>query len=589
MVAILTAALVAMVGIAPASAAAREVSGRLVSDSGAPLAGFKVRAVPAAGYGSVGSSRAVTTDVNGNFHLPMPKAGSTFLLEAFDPARTSGANKDDRCVEPARTQALTTFIGSRGKQTFSKLDPITGYKARSKSSIRSGVHRLASSSGFDLAVPGVPADAVRVSVLRKDGVAAYTPGCGALDHGFVPGSYTLKVEANGFAPVSIPTTLKRGELEKRTVTLAERPMATVRGAVTSAGTPRSWDLTITGPGVDISIPNTRSYSVSVPADVPLSITRDDGIGHSDVRFPAGTTTTLDLTDEPTSARGVIEGRFLANGKHKPWRDIELRSPDGDVVAEMSMRGAGAYRSFRLGARPGTYRLVWVDGANHVFSYTTVRISAGETTQFGDRAATRKTAKLWGDSTLGLRVRIVSGKTEGATALSWGETRYRLENLIPGTYKVRFDRIGYVSKVVTVNVRTSKRLTPPKLAKRSPVKGTIVYAANGRPVAHDSQVRATMTSKRTGDVARRSSSSRDARLVIGPRDVTAGKYAVELSAPGRSTASTGCVTIPSTAACIGAQGVNAWRSPYYWDGREVFRYKAGSNNLGTVKVHLRGGL
>src|SRR5699024_11928202 len=57
--------------------------------------------------------------------------------------------------------------------------------------------------------------------------------------------------------------------------------------------------------------------------------------------------------------------------------------------------------------------------------------------------------------------------------------------------------------ISVTARSTKRLTPPRLAKRSVVKGVIVYAANSKRVAADAMVHATLTSKRTGDVAARS--------------------------------------------------------------------------------------
>lgn len=574
----------------PAAAAAPlVVTGRLVSDVGVPLPGLHVRAVPAAGYGSIGASTAVTTDAAGDFTLPMPAAGSRFLLEAFDPARTATASSSQACVEPARTSVLTTFIGSGAKQTFTNIDPITGYKARSASSISSGTHQLAASSGFDLTVEGVPEADRTVTVLRADGEAAYEGSCGALDHGFIPGRYTLVVGGQGYDTVTIPTTLSRGEIEKHVVTVKKTPSATVTGKVVMDGSPVDMAVVEATTG-DVSVRATTapdgSYTLKAPAGTPLTITvRDAGrysdLGRTSVTLAEDTTTELDLTEKPTVDRGVVRGRFVAPGKTSTGT-VELRTVSGEVVASADLRNRDV---FHLGAAVGRYWLSYVDGRNNVFSYKSVQVVAGETAQLGNVRVTRKTLKIWGDvgSASKLTATVLSGKSQATDYVTSG--RYRLEDLIPGRYTVRFDRPGYVSKTATVTARANKRLTPPKLAKRSVVRGTIVYAQNGRSVSADAMVHATLTSKRTGDVAARSLSDHDAAFTIAPRGLTAGKFAVVLSAPDRDAR---CAKEP-TELCYPAAGVNSWRSPYYWDGREVFKYSGGSNNLGTVKVVLRGGI
>lgn len=578
----------AAVGVPAASAASHLVTGTLVSASGAPLAGLQVRAVPAAGYGSVGATTTVTTNAEGSFSLPMPKAGTRFLLEAFDPARTEASASSPECREPARTSVLTTFIGSRGKQTFTDLDPITGYKARSGSSISSGTHELTASSGFDLTITGAEEYERTVTVLRADGQEAYWGECGALDHGFIPGRYTVVVGGQGYDEVRIPATLTRGEVEKHAVTLKRTPMATVTGTVVMGGKPVDMavvEATTGDESVRATTGEDGSYKLTAPAGKPLTITASAGayagLGRTSISLDPGAPARLDLTEAPTADRGVVVGQFVRSGKSSSG-SVELRNASGDVVASADLDNREV---FHLGAPAGSYRLVYVDGRNNLFSYTSVRVAAGQTTQLGNVSVIRKTAKIYGDVAAGtkLTATILSGKSDGFDYVSGG--RYRLEDLIPGKYTVRFDRPGYVSKTVTVTARSNKRLTPPRLAKRSVVKGAIVYAANGKRVATDAMVHATLTSKRTGDVAARSVTDHDSSFTIAPRGVTAGRYAVELSAPDRDAR---CSAEPGEV-CYPAVGVNTWRSPYFWDGREVFTYSGGSNNLSTVKVALRGGL
>ncbi|GHG54735.1 hypothetical protein GCM10011331_20750 [Flavimobilis marinus] len=579
----------AVVGMPAASAASHAVTGTLVSASGEPLAGLKVRAVPAAGYGSVGATTTVTTNAEGSFSLPMPKAGTRFLLEAFDPARTEASASSPECREPARTSVLTTFIGSRGKQTFTDLDPITGYKARSGSSISSGTHELTASSGFDLTITGAEEYERTVTVLRADGQEAYWGECGALDHGFMPGRYTVVVGGQGYDEVRIPATLTRGEVEKHAVTLKKTPKATVTGKVVMGGKPVDMAVVVatTGDKPVVAISDEDgSYKLTAPAGKPLTITANGAgayaaLGRTSISLEAGASTRLDITEKPTTDRGVVRGRFVRPSKSS-WGSVELRTAGGDVVASADLDNREV---FHLGAPAGSYRLVYVDGRNNLFSYTSVRVAAGQTTQLGNVSVTRKTAKIYGDVAAGtkLTATILSGKSDGFDYVSGG--RYRLEDLIPGKYTVRFDRPGYVSKTVTVTARSTKRLTPPRLAKRSVVKGVIVYAANSKRVATDAMVHATLTSKRTGDVAARSVTDHDASFTIAPRGVTRGRYAVELSAPDRDAR---CSAEPGEV-CYPPIGVNAWRSPYFWDGREVFTYSGGSNNLSTVKVALRNGL
>lgn len=505
----------AVVGAPAVSAATPEVTGRLVSDSGAALAGLQVRAVPAAGYGSVGSSKAVTTDAQGNFRLPMPRAGTRFLLEAFDPARTSGAGAYGECREPARTRALTTFIGSRGKQTFTHVDPITGYKVREGSSISTGTHKLAASGGFDIDVVDDPAVSQSwVSIERRDGEEAASEDCGDLDHGFAPGAYVVVVRATGYPDARVPTTLGRGEVERHVVRLTKPTSPT--------------------PGADA---------------------------------------------------GAVRGRFVRPGKSSSGI-VELRTSDGVVVAKKKLKNRAV---FTLEAPAGRYALVYRDTRSHVFSYSTVRVQARQTTQLGNVRVTRKAVKLYGDVPRGVKMTatVVSGKTTATTTVVGG--RYRLEDLIPGTYRIEFRRPGYFSKTVTVKVRSTTRLTPPTLAKIGGVRGTVVYAANGKHVSRDAQVQAALTSRRTGDVGWRDPSDLDATLKLRPwshLSVPRGRYAVELRAPSRSET---CGGEHAEDPCYAAAGINAWRTPYFWEGREVIKLSSSTTSVGKIAVRISDGV
>jgi len=602
LVAACTAMVMVVVGMPAASAAAGYVvTGRLVSDDGKPLAGLKVRAVPAAGYGSVGSSKTVTTNAKGDFRLPMPKAGSRFLLEAFDPARTATADEAGECVEPARTTVLTTFIGSRGKQTFTDLDPITGYKARKSSHIRSGTHQLTASSGFDLTVAGMERSEYEVEVLREDGELAYGrapfsagPDCGALDHGFIPGRYTVVVSTNGYESVRFSSTLARGEVERREVAFSRRT-ATLAVTAQYKGEPGLGVVRGVAGDQQIIFQSNSSeqrgrYTATVPTGVPVRVTYeplDDNVGSlggTTVTLQPGEARELTLSEQPTAQEGLVRGRFVVPGKDSR-RTAELRTMSGDVVAEAKMWDRDV---FLLGAPPGMYRLVYTSDVHNAFSYTTVRVTAGQTTQLGNVSATRKGVKLYFDvpkSGAKLDIRVLEGKGAVQSSVSGG--RYRLY-VIPGTYKLEFVRAGHLSKVVTVKARSTKRLTPPKLLKMGAVHGTIVYARNGKAVPKDAMVDATMTSKRTGDIKSRSTKDFDASFTIPKRAVPAGRYAVDLDSPPTSQRC-GVWVFEMEQPCYPAEGVNSWRSPYFWDGREVFRLKGGSNDLGKVEVHLRGGL
>lgn len=607
LVAACTAMVMVVVGMPAASAAAGYVvTGRLVSDDGKPLAGLKVRAVPAAGYGSVGSSKTVTTNAKGDFRLPMPKAGSRFLLEAFDPARTATADTWGDCVEPARTKVLTTFIGSRGKQTFTDLDPITGYKARKSSHIRSGTHRLSASSGFDVKVEGATSDAFpSVEIIREDGTYASTSNCGDLSHGFIPGRYTIEVSAYRFETKRIRTTLERGEVEKHTVVLDDVPAARVTGTLTIEGKPVPDALVVATDGDDRWFSATDAngaYDIhtywnptdAMPADEPLSVTvqstndaRFAGLGRTKIVLKDGVTTQLDISDAPTADRGVVRGRFVRTGRPSSGT-AELRTLSGALVASVEL---GNRDVFLIGAPAGTYRLAYVDPQGDRFSYTTVRVAAGTTTQLGNVKVTRKTAKIYGKVPRGFTVvvRALDGKSHTPT---WGDVvrdRYSIEDLIPGRYTIEYARSGYVSKNISVNVRTTKRQDAPRLQKAGRVQGTIVYKANGKRVPDDAMVHVEMTSKRTGRVGERGIKDHDSSFSVKHRYATAGKYALKLMAP-RDTARCGVWIEESVSkTCSPVEGINSWRSPYYWDGRKIFRLTGGTNNVGKVQVVMRGGL
>lgn len=510
--ALLTAMLVVAGMPATAGAASLTVTGRLLDDAGVPLAGMNVQAVPAAGASSLGTTTAVTTDGEGRFSLPMPRAGKRFLLKAWD-GNGSSVEGASECVEPAKVRVLDTYVGSRGAQTFLDLDPITGYKARSGSSIDTGAHRLAATSGFDIDV--TPAlGTTNVRVLRADGGSAYDGlDCGALDHGFVPGRYTLVFTANGYETKRIATTLERGEVESHSVTLAPE------GAAASA----------------------------------------------------------------QANGGSVRGRFVTPGSTTTGK-VTLVNGAGTVVDSEKL---SAREVFVLDAPAGTYRLVYVDAKRDRFSYSSVRISAGKVTQLGNVNATRKTVLLYGKVPSGVQVdvRTTSGKVVRTDANAKG--RYYLRDLVPGTYRVTFQRPGYLEKTVKVKVRKKTRLDVPRMTRSGAVTGTIVYGANGLRVPDDAMVGAVLTSKRTGVVAQRDPEDHDASLVLRHEGVTAGRYAVVLSSPEKDLV---CYDEDWDAdECFPYTGVNSFRQPYYWSGKKIVRVGAGSNDVGTIKVGLLGGL
>ena len=512
LLAALLAAMMVVAGMpATAGAASLSVTGRLVDDAGEPLAGLSVQAVPAAGAGSLGSTKAVRTDADGRFSLAMPTAGKRFLLKAWDGSGSSVAGASE-CVEPERVRVLDTFIGSRGVQTFIDLDPITGYKARSGSDIASGTHKLAATSGFDVDV--TPAlGTTNVRVLRADGGSAYDGlDCGELDHGFVPGRYTLVFSADGYETKRISTTLERGEVESHSVALAP------------AG------------------------SSSAQANV-----------------------------------GSVRGRFVTPGSTTTGK-VTLVNGAGTVVDSEKL---SAREVFVLDAPAGTYRLVYVDAKRDRFSYTSVRISAGKITQLGNVNATRKTVLLYGNVPSGVQVdvRTTSGKVVRTDTNAKG--RYYLKDLVPGTYRVTFQRPGYLEKTVKVKVRKKTRLDVPRMTRSGAVTGTIVYGANGLRVPDDAMVDAVLTSKRTGVVAQREPEDHDASLVLRPDGIAAGKYAIVLGSPDPGAR---CWDDDwDYVECYPYTGVNSFRQPYYWYGKKIVRVGSGSNDVGTIKVDLRGGL
>ena len=141
----------------------------------------------------------------------------------------------------------------------------------------------------------------------------------------------------------------------------------------------------------------------------------------------------------------------------------------------------------------------------------------------------------------------------------------------------------------MNVRTTKRQDAPRLQKAGRVQGTIVYKANGKRVPDDAMVHVEMTSKRTGRVGERGIKDHDSSFSVKHRYATAGKYALKLMAPRGTARCDVGIEESVSKTCSPVEGINSWRSPYYWDGRKIFRLTGGTNNVGKVQVVMRGGL